>query len=341
MTAAANTIKLDKKILAVFMEWDYCDPKRGPSMEREYFFRNLEKLAVNVEPFWYDAYINDIPKLQELIIEKAKAYNPDLIFFVPYLDQFFPETLDFLKERWPTFAWFGDDTWRFELYAAKMATHFTHVGTTDPFSVFKYKKLGVTPIVTQWAAQLTNTTLGTVPPDSYEYDVSFVGGYNRFRAWYIEQLKKTGIQVSCFGAGWPAGKVSFGEMDEIFYRSRINLNLSNSVSQDIRFIFSSFRSVVNYLRSPKRAEQIKARNFEIPMAGGFQLTNYVAGLERYLKIGEEVSVFSSPEECARQITYFLANETERVAILLAGSEKARKCHTYAARLAEILAKIWP
>ncbi|MEK7721268.1 MAG: glycosyltransferase [Elusimicrobiota bacterium] len=334
------TGKLDKKILAVLMEWDYCDPKRGPSMDKECFYRNLKKIAANVEPFWYDPYINDILKLQEMLLEKAGAYNPDLIFFVPYLDQFLPETLDSLKARWPTLAWFGDDTWRFELYTAKMAPHFSHAATTDPFSVGKYKKIGITPIITQWAAQLSGPAPASVPPDSYDYQVSFVGGYNRFRAWCIERLAKAGIKVDCFGAGWLAGRVSFEEMDRIFYKTKINLNLSNSVSQDIRFIFSSFRSAVNYVRSPKRAEQIKARNFEIPLAGGFQLTNYVAGIERYLKIGGEVAVFTSPEECAQQIKYYLANEMERVSILLAGTRRAEKEHTYEARFRKILEEIW-
>ncbi|HBW21953.1 MAG TPA: hypothetical protein DEF68_01070 [Elusimicrobia bacterium] len=332
--------KRDKKILAVFMEWDYCDPKRGPSMDKVYFYNNLAKLAAKVEPFWYDAYINDLPKLQELLINKAKVYNPDLIFFVPYIDQFTPATLDFLKEHWPTLAWFGDDTWRFESYAAKMAPHFTHAVTTDVFSVPKYKKLGLTPIISQWAAQLNSADPGPVPPESYEYEVSFVGGYNRFRAWYIERLAREGIKVHCFGAGWPAGKISFEEMDRIFYKTIINLNLSNSVSHDIRFILSGFRSVVNYLRSPKRAEQIKARNFEIPLAGGFQLTNYAPGLEKYLKIGEEVAVFSSPEECALQIRYYLENEAERLKIVLAGRKRAMAEHTYFARLEKILKELW-
>lgn len=335
-----RTEKFEKKILAVFMEWDYCDPKRGPSMDKEYFFKNLAKLVTRVEPFWYDSYVNDIPKLQEMLVEKAKACDPDLIFFVPYRDEFLPETLDFLKKRWPTFAWFGDDTWRFESYASKMAPHFSHVGTTDPFSVFKYEKLGISPILTQWAAQLNNPDLGPLPPVAYDYNISFVGGYNRYRAWYIAQLRRAGLEVKCFGAGWPAGKVSFLEMDGIFRKTRINLNLSNSVTQDIRFILSSPRAAINYLRSPKRAEQIKARNFEIPLAGGFQLTNYVAGLERYLRIGEEVAVFSSPEECALQIKYYLANEAERMSILLAGTRRTEQEHTYTARFKKILETLW-
>lgn len=334
------TAKFNKKILAVLMEWEYCDPKRGPSLDREYFYKNLKKLAADVEPFWYDGYINDIPKLQELLLEKAKAYKPDLVFFVPYLDQFKPETLELLKKSWPTFAWFGDDTWRFELYPALIAKHFTHVATTDPFSVAKYKAIGIEPILSQWAGQPAETGERPLPPEKYDQDVSFVGGYNRYRAWYIEKLRQAGLDVKCFGAGWPAGKVSFAEMDNIFYRSKINLNLSNSVSHDLRYIFSSLRSAVTYFRGAKRAEQIKARNFEIPLSGGFQLTNYVAGIEKYLKIGEEVAVFSTPEECAQQIRYYLANESERAGVLKAGYERSRKEHTYEARLKDILLSIW-
>ena len=58
-------------------------------------------------------------------------------------------------------------------------------------------------------------------------------------------------------------------------------------------------------------EQIKARNFEIPLAGGFQLSNYVPGLEKYLKIGDEIAVYNTPEECAQQVEYYLANDEIR------------------------------
>ncbi|OGS13419.1 MAG: hypothetical protein A2234_04120 [Elusimicrobia bacterium RIFOXYA2_FULL_58_8] len=327
------------KILAVLMEWDYCDPKRGPSLDQEYFYKNLLKLADMVEPFWYDPYIKDLPRLQELLLNKAKEYKPDLIFFVPYLDQFRTATLDVLKAQYSTIAWFGDDTWRFDSYSSKLAPHFTYAATTDVFSISRYKKLGITPLVTQWAAQPGSEEPGPVPAAVYDHEVSFVGGYSSSRAWYIEQLAKHGIKVSCFGAGWPAGKVSFEEMFRIFYRTRINLNLSNSISSDIRFIVTSLRSIVNYLRSPKRAEQIKARNFEIPLAGGFQLTNYVAGLEKYLKIGEEVAVFSSPEECAQQIRYYLENEEERARAALMGYKRTAAEHTYLVRLERILTEI--
>ena len=129
----------------------------------------------------------------------------------------------------------------------------------------------------------------------------------------MQRLADIGIPVACFGAGWTNGRVDNESMELIFRASRINLNISNSVSHDLRFVLSGPRNFLHYLRSPKRVEQMKARNFEIPLAGGFQLTNYVPCLERYLTIGNEVTIYSTPEECAGQIRYFLAESIRTTA----------------------------
>lgn len=336
------TRKWDKRVLCVLMQWDYCDKARGPAGDKACFLDNISGLVSAAEPFWYDEYVNDLPRLRRLLLEKAEAFKPDLVFYPTYTDQLDPATLDQLRGRWPTCGWFGDDTWRFESYSSRLAPHFTHVLTTDPFSVEKYRVLGVNPILTQWAAQPHAASAGQpLAGDNFRFDVSFVGGWNPARAWFIEMLARQGIRVDCFGAGWPNGKVSFEEMERIFRESRINLNLSNSIPKDLRFVLSGPRNLASWLRSPKNAEQIKARNFEIPLAGGFQLTNYVAGLERYLEIGRETAAYTSPEECAAQIKYYLANEPERAAIASAGKARAEAEHTYLLRFEKIFSEIWP
>ena len=327
----------EKKVLAVLMQWDYCDKNRGVSLDRLCFFDSIKKLVSGAEAFWYDDYINDLPKLRRLVLEKAEAFQPDLIFWPSYTDQFDVETLEKLKARWPTCAWFGDDTWRFDSYSSKLAPHFSHVLTTDHFSVDRYRALGVKPILTQWAARPQAAPLPAAR--DFRFDVSFVGGYSPVREWFINMLRRNGVSVECFGYGWPNGKVALEELEGIF--REINLNLSNSIPRDIRFAASSPVNFARYLRSSKTAEQIKARNFEIPLAGGFQLANYVAGLERYLEVRQEVAVFSSPEECAAQIRYYLANEPERAAIAAAGQARAAAEHTYTHRLAKVFSEIWP
>ncbi|MDE2489556.1 MAG: glycosyltransferase [Elusimicrobia bacterium] len=330
---------LGRKILLVMMRYCYGDESRGLSGDIAQFHDNLVSLGNTVEPFWYDAYFDDLPALQKVLMDRAEILNPDLVLLLPYTDQFRTETLDALKARWTTCCWFGDDTWRFNDYSSKLAPHFTYVATTDPFSIPKYRKIGVTALLSQWAAQPWPGDLGPLPPTSYDHDVSFVGGYSMMRGWFVERLRRLGVHVECFGHGWPNGAVSFDEMGRIFRRSRINLSLSNSVCHDVRFVFASWPNFKTYLRTPKRAEQIKARNFEIALAGGFQLTSYAPGLEHYLRIGDEIAVFTSPEECALQIGYYLENEAERLRLLNASLARTAAEHTYRHRLSHLLQEI--
>jgi len=340
MSAQGNIRKWSKRVLCVLMQWDYCDSNRGPGGDKPWFLDSISQLVSDAQPFWYDDYVGDPAELRRQLLRRAEEYAPDLIFHPTYTDQLDPATLDTLKAKWPTCGWFGDDTWRFDNYSSRLAPHYTHVLTTDVFAPAKYRAIGVEPLLTQWAGLRPAANPG---PDAmrFSYDVSFVGGFSPARAWFVALLSKMGIQVECFGNGWPNGKVSPEVMEHIFRNSRINLNLSNSVPRDLRFALGGPRNLVNLLRATKTSEQIKARNFEIPLAGGFQLTNYVAGLERYLEIGKEVAVYSSPEECAAQIRRYLADESERASVAAAGYARCAAEHTYLRRMEQVFTRIWP
>jgi spore maturation protein CgeB len=331
----------DKKVMTVLLQWDYGRPDRGDSLEKRCFFASLKELVATVEPVWVDELLHDRARLQQLVLAKAGEFRPDLVFFIPLGEEFSVETLERLKADGTTFAWFGDDQWRFDSFTARYAPHFTHVSTTDPWIVPRYRRLGIEPILTQWGAQPYSDRIGPLPPDEpFRYAVSFVGQCNSYRRWFIRRLAAAGIRVDCFGAGWPNGRISFEEMEQIFRTSRINLNISNSACHDIRYVFSGPRNLVSYLRSPKRLEQMKARNFEIPLAGGFQLANHVPCLDRYLQIGAEVAVYNSPEECVGQIGYYLENEGERRRVVAAGHARVSREHTYRHRLEQILGTIF-
>jgi spore maturation protein CgeB len=331
----------EKTVLAVLFRWDYGQRSRGESGDKLIFFETLKRLVRRVEPLWFDEHLNDPAALQQLVVEKAEEVKPDLIFFVPYKDEFSFETLDRLKSRWSTYAWFGDDQWRFESFTRHRAPHYTFASTTDPLSVTKYAKLGIRPIVTQWAADPDLLARAdAASPSRYRFDVSFVGMKNDVRHWFVKMLSKKGVRVDCFGHGWENGPVSFSEMGDIFRDSRININLSNSVPNDIRFVLGRPRNLARALISKKNREQVKARNFEIPMAGGFQLSKNALGLERYFDVGREIAVFDSPEECAEQIHYYLHEEEERLEITRRSHERAQREHSYQNRLESILDSIF-
>lgn len=323
------------KVVPVFLRYDYGIKSRGESLEARGFYPALQQIADEVHPFWFDEYLDNRDELQKKLIEFVDHIEPDIVFFILMNDEFSFETLNYLRKKYTTINWFCDDQWRFDDFTKYYAPHFTYSVTTDKFALNKYKDIEYKNVIfSQWASFDCDDEID-FESVQYKYDVSFVGGISGYRKWIVDTLLQNGIKVECFGHGWKNGRVSFEEMIEIFKTSKINLNMSNSTSYDIRYLLSLFRNIKNlyeFARSKKRVEQIKARNFEIPALGGFQLTNYVPALEDHFEIGNEISIYTSIEDLILQINYYLSNEKIRAQIMVKGYEIAINKHVYLHRL---------
>lgn len=327
------------KIIYVDLKYDYGIKSRGLSPIGDKGFRQVfEKLGHEVVCFYFDEYLKRLEALQADLLKFADEQRPDLIYFMLYTDQFYSETLLKLKNKYRTISWFGDDQFRFENFTCKYAPLFTYCITTDPFAVMKYKKLGVQNVIlSQWAA--LNVETSDAENLTYKYDVSFVGGSHPVRRWFISEFKKAGLEVATFGHKWPTGAVSLEAMIEIFRTSKINLNLSNSVNFDLRFLTNGLTNALRAIKSAKNVSQIKARNFEIPYYGGFQLTGYLPGLESYFDIGKEITCYTDVDEAIKLTKYYLENDELRENIKRAGVDRARMMHTYLHRHEEVFKKI--
>jgi len=326
-------------ITPILLRYDYGIKSRGDSLEYKGFYKAFKKITNNVYPFWYDSYLGKEEKLQKEVINFVNNIKPDIIFFILYKNEFRFATLDYLKDKCITINWFCDDQWRFNIFTKYYAPHFTYSVTTDKYSLIKYKEIGYKNVIlSQWASFRCSKNID-FKIMKYKYDVSFIGGISGHRKWIIKKLLKDGVKVECFGNGWNNGRISFNDMIEIFKVSRINLGISNSVSYDIRCIVSSFKSFREFIGVKKRAGQIKARNFEIPVFGGFQLTNYVISLEDYFNIGSEVATYISIDDLLLQVRCYLKNESERIKIAVNGYRRAINEHTYQKRLEKILGEL--
>lgn len=329
------------KILYVDMQYDYGKKSRGINQIGEIGFnRVFKKLGHDVVTFYYDEYFNTntLAKLQTNLLQFADDQKPDLIYFCLYTDQFTPETLLALKAKYRTINWFGDDQWRFEKFSSQYAPLFTYSITTDPFAVPKYKKAGIENVIlSQWAALNFDSPINS--STGYEFEVSFIGGANSVRKWFVSEFKKAGIQVNTFGNNWPNGPVSLERMQEIFRKSKINLNLSNSTNLDVRYLTHNLRNIVTAIRNPKNISQMKARNFEIPYFGGFQLTDYLPTLENYFDIGREVVCYANVNEAIQLTKFYLENTELREKIKTASIKKTHAEHTYLHRLQEIFSQL--
>lgn len=327
------------KILYVDLFYDYGIKSRGLNLiGQDGFKKSLEGLGHQVVPFYYDDLLHDKVTLQVDVLKAAAEAKPDLVFFCLFKEQFEHETLQKLKQLYTTINWFGDDQWRFNTFTKLYANDFTYCITTNQFSLLAYKAIGQNNVIlSQWAAIDSygeNESL-----TEYKHDVSFVGGYHPYRAWFINQLNKQGISVNVFGFGWPNGALSAEEMNQLFLESKINLNISNSNSFDLRYLISSPKALLRAIISRKSSSQIKACNFEIPFFGGFQLTDYVPSLENYFNIGKDVACYSTPEDAALQIKYYLSNNEQRIKICNSGHKKSVAEHGYLNRFRLILEQV--
>jgi hypothetical protein len=185
--------------------------------------------------------------------------------------------------------------------------------TSAPSSVVKYAAYGGRAVFFPEAAQPSVHRAHDLP---FDLDVSFVGARYGWRDWYIAELRTLGVDVVCFGHGWPQGSLTDEEMVKLYSRSRINLGFSH----------------IGYARSVRC---LKGRDFEVPMSGGLYLSEHSDDLGLVYEIGKEVVTFNSPQTCAEAIRRLLADPPEAARIRAAGRARALRDHTYEARWGRI------
>jgi spore maturation protein CgeB len=176
--------------------------------------------------------------------------------------------------------------------------------------------------LTQWAANAA-VMQKPLPGRECRYAVTFIGSAHGNRREMIRAVRDRGIEVNCFGHGWPNGPINADEIPRILRQSKISLNFADAAK-----IWEGFQF--------KHVNQIKARTFEVPGAGGFLLTQWAKGLDRFYKPGKEIAVFHDLDELVAMIRYYVSHEAERDAIAKAGYMRTLNEHTYDARMAEIV-----
>jgi spore maturation protein CgeB len=251
------------------------------------------------------------------ILDIVKRDTPEYTFFIPYKNEIRDSTLDKIaKLNSNVVAWFSDDRYRFDNYSRFIAKHVFCSITTDKEAHKKYHDLDLNAIRTQFAA---NPYYYKKIPSTFKYGVSFVGQNYGSRAEFLNFLQNKGVALKVFGRGF-GSYIEFDEMLKVFSESKINLNLSGSSQDD-------------------RVKQIKGRVFEVPMCGGFLLTEHAEGLEECFHIGEEIDCFQDRDEALEKIEYYLENEKERKKIAHAGYLASQERHTWNKRLGDIFKKL--
>ncbi len=343
------------KILLNITKFDYGKKEQGYSFEYDNFYRTFKELKHEILLFDFasEEAKYGMNEMNIRFIKKIDTYKPDIIFSVFHEGHFQDNILAKIKTKpLKHIIWMTDDEWLWEGFSRRVCHLFHHVVTTDPNALSKYKEIGYkNAILGQWAA---NTRYMKKLNLNKDIEVSFIGFVNPWREYLIAYLKKQGIKVRCYGTGWDNGHLTVEGMNEIFNRSKIVLNMSNSVQYDIGYNLSVNLSVkwnwkLNYktnifrifpitdtLFNGKRTEQIKARVFETPATGSFLLTYYIKGIERYFKLNHELICYASKQDLVKKIYYYLKHDKEREEIALMAYKKTVKEYSYNAILRNII-----
>lgn len=311
-------------ILCVFGEHAYGDPARGEGYEYVNFLPALRRLGHRVsffESFSREPY-GDFSGMNRALLQRVEDTHPDIVFCVLMQYEVWIETMRLIRKSGPLLVnWSTDDSWKYSRFSRLIAREWDGVVTTYPDAVSWYERDGLGNVFpSQWAANGEALT-PPLPDAACRYPVSFVGAAYGNRPAMINALRRAGIDVTCFGHGWPDGPVEAKRIAEIVRASQVSLNFSEGSQKGL---------------GGTGDRQIKARVFEVPGYGGCLLTEQAPGLECHFRIGEDILTFEGHEELVAAVRYLLAHPEQRDEIARRGFECVNKNHTYDRRFEELL-----
>jgi len=337
------------KIVFCLVRYIGGNKKLGQSFEEVYWVEPLRKLGHSVYIFEMDDYLVGpglVSKKDDgKLLDYVKWVKPDWVVMNDYSnDSFTDQTWREISKICKSSDWFGDDNHRYDNYTRYKAAYFTHPITCDYFSYDRYIHDGYKNVImSQWAA-FNFDLIKEEETDAHLYDVTFVGTFSLYRKCIYDFLKKSGVHVQFYGSGWPGGRVTSGQMKNIFRTSKINLNLEKlATNYDIRFLMADKMRFLSFIKRSLTgrslytiSKQIKARHFDICICGGFQLSEYIPMIEKYYEIGKELVVFSSLEEMLSLIKYYLPRHEERMKIAEAGYQRTKAEHLMIHRWQDVI-----
>lgn len=289
-------------------------------------------------------------------LQAAHAAQPiDLLFTYFYDACILPEAIDAVKALGiVTVNWYCNGSYQLHL-VREISPHYDWCLVPEKFRLQDYEAMGARPLYCQEAAN----------PDIYQpfdlpklYDAAFVGQAYGERPAYIHALLDGGIDVRVWGPGWQRlGPVSLPRQAARWGRRVLRGSGEAPVSlpaailgaplSDIELVQMYSRAKINLGFSTcgethlgeTRVVQVRLRDFEVPMSGGFYLVEYMEELEEFYEIGTEIVCYDGPKDLVAKIKYFLAHSDEREAIARAGRARCLRDHTWQKRFQTAFAQM--
>jgi len=272
-------------------------------------------------PF-FGPLLAQLPKLLDVAVAQVKEQHPDVLYCQD-LHLFPPKVLADLKKH--TGLIVGQIA--SPLPVDEFLKGYDLILTSFPHFVPRLQAKGVAS--EYFRIGFDTSILDKIQSPSPDIDVSFVGGISRLHGQAVPTLeylaKNTPMQFFGYGANTldhdsPILPRHHGEawglqMYRTLARSKITLNRHIDVAEN---------------------NANNMRLFEATGVGSLLITDRKDNLHELFEIGKEVVAYSSKEEAAELINYYIAHPVEAKAIAQAGQQRTLSEHTYGQRMQELL-----
>jgi spore maturation protein CgeB len=169
--------------------------------------------------------------------------------------------------------------------------------------------------------------------ETYGCDVGFIGTWSPKKESILASLRQAlpGIRIRIWGNQWEKHRdvklrgsimgygVTGDEYTKAICGSSICLGLLSEQGQ-----------------GSSSGDLITARTFQIPACGTFMLHERNLEVLKYFEEGRDAEFFSTPDELADKVEYFLAHEGERVEIARSGHLRCRDAYSIDRRMGSVL-----
>lgn len=305
----------------------WCDSMAvGDTYERINVFPALEKLGHEVKVFPLVnsilSYNKPLKPLDVELLEAVDDYKPDLLIYQLYQRIISPETIKYINDntKVTTLIICGDDEKYYE-ETKQYAPHTDNIVTTYLPAYEKHKKHSGRNVI--HAGYSANPVIFKKLNIKKTTDLSFYGAATDYRIAVLNGLLTNDIPIRVYGNSWRDDSIiTTAECVYLINETKVNLNISIDVIDKVEI------------------SQIKARDFEVPMCGGFLLTHDNPLLEQFYDIGKEIVTYTNFEDMVFKIKKYIKDDRAREKIAEHGYKRARNDHKTVTRWRDIFKKCY-
>jgi spore maturation protein CgeB len=301
--------------------------KHGFSYEEIHIRPALCRLGHNIAVFNtvnHDINVDngEIKSIDGSFLKAIDFFKPDLVISTLYKDTLRPETFKYITEqtRTTTMIISGDDEKNFKTVSSRFSPCVNYIITTYKPAVKWHNDFNKNVIFSPYHAN--EKAFKKYKADRF-IDASYCGGKSECREIDLTKIAMSGIKLKVYGNGWSKDSCLTDVIDYValINATKVNIALSTDVVDG------------------KKCLQVKGRDFEIPMAGGFLLTQYNEELKPLYKFGKEIETYKTIDDLISKAKYYITHDRERERIALAGNKRARREHTTICRWKQILKQV--